>query len=395
VRALRRAGALAPGPRPHGRHGPWRRSIVATMRQGHVRLLPEAARVLVIETGLMGELLVVTPALRAIKKSRPGAEVTVMAAPGSAPVLISNPHVDRLLPLSKRERAGLIGLVRLAFWIRAQRFDAVFVLHTSFRSALAAFLGGVPLRAGLSCEGRGFLLTHRTPRDRSAYEVDEHLRAVGLLGVPSDGRSLEIHLTDDERSEAAGLLRDVAGRSFAILHPGASRETRRWPAERFAEVGARLVGEPEMEAVYVVGPGERALGERVERWYSRARLDRPVVISPRNVRVLAAVFELASVVVANNTGPMHVAAAVGVPGVFLHGPTPVERWHPPGSRYVPVFAEEVSCRPCDSPRCGEKSLLCMEAIGVDEVFEAVTGLLTSRGDTGSARPESDERTTRH
>ena len=354
---------------------------MATERRGHADL-PETARVLVVETGLLGELLVITPALRAIKRFRPGAEITVMVTPGSAPVLVSNPHVDRLLPLSKGERAGFLVLVRLSSWIRAQHFDAAFVFHTSFRSALAAFLGGVPVRAGLSCEGRGFLLTHRTPRDRSAYEVDEHLRVVGLLGVASDGRSLELCLTDEERSEAVGLLRNVAGRPFVGLHPGASREIRRWPVERFAELGARLVGEPEIEAVYVVGPGERDLADRVERWYSRTRLDRPVVVSPRNVRILAAVFELASAVVANNSGPMHVAAAVGVPGVFLHGPTPVARWQPPGGRYVPVFAKDVACRPCDSPRCAERSLLCMEAVAVDEVFEAVTDLLGNRARCG-------------
>ena len=336
--------------------------------------LPDAPRILVIETGLLGELLVTTPALRAVKRGRPGADVTAMVTPGSAPVLVSNPNVDRLLPLSKRERSGFLGLVRLAAWIRARRFDVALVFHTSFRSALLAFLGGIPVRAGLSSEGRGPLLTHKAGRDRSAYEVDEHLKVVELLGVAPDGRSLELFLTDEERSEARGLLRAVEGKAFVALHPGASREIRRWPAERFAELGARIVGEPETEVVYVVGPGERDLGERIEHWYSRERLDRPLVVSPRNARILGALFEMASAVVTNNTGPMHVAAAVGTPGVFLHGPTPVARWQPPGDGYVAVFAEGVPCRPCDSPRCREGSLVCMEAVGVDEVFEALMGL---------------------
>ena len=351
--------------------------MVRSPRAG--RDLPDAPRILVIETGLMGELLVTTPALRAVKTAWPGADVTVMVTPGSAPLLVSNPNVDRLLPLSKRERSGLTGLIRLAAWIRARRFDAALVFHTSFRSALLAFVGGVPVRAGLSCEGRGFLLTHKTPRDRSAYEADEHLRVAGLLGVPPDGRSLELFLTDDERSEAQGLLRAVCGREFVALHPGASREIRRWPAERFAELGARIIGEPDAEVVYLVGPGERELGESVERWYSDKRLDRPLIVSPRNARILGAVFEKARAVVTNNTGPMHVAAAVGTPGVFLHGPTPVARWQPPGDGYAAVYAEGVSCRPCDSPRCSEDSLVCMEAVGVDEVFEALKRLPTGVG----------------
>jgi ADP-heptose:LPS heptosyltransferase len=72
---------------------------------------------------------------------------------------------------------------------------------------------------------------------------------------------------------------------------------------------------------------------------------------------------------------MHVAAAVGVPGVFIHGPTPVERWHPPGERFVPVYAERVACRPCDTSQCSQETLLCMEDVSVDTVFEAVEGLL--------------------
>ena len=347
---------------------------MARSRRGEAAL-PEALRVLVIETGLLGELLVTTPALRALKKFRPGAEVTALVSPGSAQILVCNPNVDRLLPLSKRERGGVLGLIRLVSWIRAQRFDVALVLHTSFRSALAAFLGRVPIRAGLSSEGRGSLLTHRAPRDRSAYEVDEHLLVLGLLGIPPDGRSLDFVLADDERSEAGQLLRELKGRPFVALHPGGSHESQRWPAERFAELGARLRSEPDVDAVYVVGPRERELGDRVRAWYSRARLDRPLVVSPRSVRILAAVFELARAVVTNNTGPMHVAAAIGARGVFLHGPKPLRRWHPPGDTYVPVFAEDVPCRPCDMSRCHQPSLLCMEAIGVDRVFDALTGLM--------------------
>ena len=99
-----------------------------------------------------------------------------------------------------------MGLFRIASWVRSQRFDAVLVLHTSFRSAMLAALGRGRIRAGLSCEGRGWLLNRRTPRDRSAYEVDEHLRVVGLLGIESAGQDIDLFLTDKERAEAAEIL---------------------------------------------------------------------------------------------------------------------------------------------------------------------------------------------
>jgi lipopolysaccharide heptosyltransferase II len=332
--------------------------------------LPESPRILVMETGLIGELLVITPALRAIRKHRPNAHVTVMVRPGSAAVLVGSPYVDRLLPLVSRERKGFWGVMHLASWVRSQNFDAAFVLHTSFRSALIALMGTVPVRAGLASEGRGFLLTHKTPRDREAYEVDEHLAVLGLLGVPPDGRELEIFLTEEERKSARTLLGPTAdGRALVGLHPGASRGIRRWPVRNFVALGGLIERELGAAPVFFFGPRENDLARAVVRLSEDEELSPPRVLRPGNVRILAAAFELMDAVVTNNTGPMHVAAAVRTPGVFIHGPTPVRRWQPPGDRYVAVFAEDIECRPCDSPQCSAGALHCMTAITPERVLD--------------------------
>jgi heptosyltransferase-2 len=347
-------------------------------RQGE-GVLPDAPKVLAIETGLLGELLVVTPALRALKRARPRAAVTAMVSPTSAVVLAGNPNIARLLPLPKEQRAGVAGLLRVAAWIRAQRFDAALVFHTSFRSALVAALGRVPIRAGLVSEGRGFMLTHRAPRDRDAYEVDEHLKVVAALGIPADGRALDLFLTEGERREAETHLPERAhGRPLVVVHPGASREIRCWPAGRFAELGSRLAGEREAAVVFAFGPRERDLAAELEAWNAERGLPKPHIVFPRDVRVLGALFARADVAVTNNSGPMHVAVAAGAAAVFIHGPTPVSRWQPPGEHTVPVFAEDVPCRPCDSPRCRMDSLVCMESVSVERVFGAAVGLLDVR-----------------
>jgi lipopolysaccharide heptosyltransferase II len=337
--------------------------------------LPDAPDVLVIETGLVGELLVVTPALRALRKAFPSARVTALVSPGSAPVLVGNPAVNRLLPMPKAQRTGLVHLLGVSAWIRAQRFDAAIIFHTSFRSALLAARARVPIRAGLASEGRGFLLTHKIGRDRAAYEVDEHLKVLGLLGVPPDGRAMDLPLLPEEREEAARLLSDLPlGSRTVALHPGASREIRRWPSERFAELGAGL-RDSGVEPVYVFGPAEKPLADAVDSWWRARGLPAPRSAAPSTIRVLGALFERSDAVVTNNTGPMHVAAAVGTPGVFIHGPTPVGRWQPPGETWVPVCASDVPCRPCDSPRCGKDRLLCMEAVTVGQVRAALDGVL--------------------
>jgi len=329
-----------------------------------------------METGLIGELLVITPALRALRKHRPDAHVTVMVRPGSAPVLVGNPNVDRLLPLVGKERKGFLGVMRLASWVRSKDFDAAFVLHTSFRSALIALMGAVPVRAGLACEGRGFILTHKKPRDRDAYEVDEHLDVVGLLGVPSDGRELEIFLTREEHRSARALLGSATGgRTLVGLHPGASRDIRRWPLHKFFTLAELIESELGASPVFFFGPREEDLARGIIVMYEEKGAPPPQICRPGNVRVLAAAFEMMDAVVTNNTGPMHIAAAVQTPGVFIHGPTPVPRWHPPGERYAPIYAEDVECRPCDSPQCSESSLRCMAAVRPEHVLEGLKGVL--------------------
>lgn len=335
--------------------------------------LPESPNVLVVATGAPGELLATTPALRAFRKAYPKSRVTAMVCPESAPVLVGNPNVDRLLPLDRKRRSGALGLAVLSTWIRAQHFDLALVYHTSFQSALTAAMGWIPRRAGLSNRGRGFLLTDAATGDGVAYEIGEHLKVPALLGVEPDGLEMELRLTDDERAEGRSLLGESGGRVAAIC-PGADTEIGRWPAERFAELGARLSSEHGITPVYIMGPHEIELGEAVAAWWRARDLAEPATAVTDNVRTLAGAFVAADIVVANGDGPVHFAAAVGAPSVFVYGPTPVERRHPPGDRHRAV-AGDVACRPCDSPTCGAPSLACMEAVSVESVLAAAVGLL--------------------
>jgi hypothetical protein len=172
--------------------------------------LPETPTVLVVATGSVRDLLAATPALRALRDARPGADVTVMVSPASARVLAGSPHVDRLLVLSDRERRGFFGLMRLASWIRAKAFDAAIIFDTAFPNALAAAMGAVPLRAGFARGGPGFVLPLRAAG--GANEIDDRLEIVRLLGVSSSGREPEVYLPLGERGEVIEeALRSLRG----------------------------------------------------------------------------------------------------------------------------------------------------------------------------------------
>jgi heptosyltransferase-2 len=340
-------------------------------RRTEVPEFPAAPRFLIVETGFVGDVLVVTPALRALREAYPDAEMTGLVRPNSGMVLIGMPNMTRLLPLPGKHRRGFFSVMGLSSWVRGQRFDAAFVFRPSFRSALIPFLGGVPVRAGLSSEGRGFLLTHKAPYEPRMSEVRKHLTVVGLVGVEPRGTELEMFLTEKERAEAARLLEDAPGGPLVAIHPGANWPIRRWFPERFAELGARLRDETGVSVVYLAGPADEKIISTIRAWYREAGREAPMVIEPPNVRVLAAVIEASDVAVTNNSGPLHITSSVGTDGVFIHGPTPVERWHLPDSRHTDIFAQDLACRPCDSTECQHERFLCLDAISVDRVHDAV------------------------
>lgn len=337
-----------------------------------------APRFLIIETGFVGDVLVITPALRALRTTFPDCEMTAIVRPKSGMVLIGMPNLTRLLPLPKEHRRGFLSVMGLASWMRGQRFDAAFVFRPSFRSALIPFLAGVPTRAGLSSEGRRLLLTHRAPFEPTMSEVRKHLKVVELVGAEPAGFELEMFLTDDERSEARKLLEVVPGGPLVVIHPGANWPIRRWYPERFAELGARLRGESGVGVAYLSGPADAEIIATVREWYASEGFDPPVVIEPPNVRVLAAVIEAADVAVTNNSGPLHLTSAAGTEGVFIHGPTPVERWHLSDPRHTDIYADGVNCRPCDSTSCLHETFRCLDAISIDTVLEAVSERLAGR-----------------
>jgi heptosyltransferase II len=346
-------------------------------RKQRVPEFPEKPRFLVVETGFVGDVLVTTPAMRAIRRAYPRCEITAAVRPASGLVLVGNLNVSKLLPMRKRDRSGVLAVFRIASWIRSQNFDAAFIFRPSFRSALIPALGAVPVRAGLASEGRGFLLTHKAPYDPKESEVLKHLKVVGLLGIQPDGYELEMFLTDEEQAEAVGLLGDLKGRPLVAIHPGANWPVRRWPAERFAELGSRLTSEFGVSVCYLAGPSDGETIARVRAWFGDNGLPEPRVIEPRNVRILGGIFQAADVAVTNDSGPLHIASAVGAQGVFIHGPTLVERAHLPDPRHTDVYAEDVPCRPCDVTRCSQGSLLCFENVSVDRVLDAVAARLPS------------------
>jgi heptosyltransferase-2 len=238
-------------------------------------------------------------------------------------LLAGAPFVDGLIELNMR---GPLGPVRAAGTIRRRRPQAVLLLPNSFRSAVTARLSGAPIRIGYRRDGRGILLTHgllpeRSDRPTPAIEYYARLGAFAL-GVESIEPRMELAVSDEESAAAEALLSDVDG-PFALLVPGASKREKRWPPERFAQVANALRGSRGLRCVITGTPAERPILGAVTAAVRGAVVD----LSRRGATLgsLKAVVQRAALMVTNDTGPRHIAAAFGTPTVSLFGPTD-PRW---------------------------------------------------------------------
>jgi heptosyltransferase II len=320
----------------------------------------------IVAPNWLGDCVMALPALRAIRRARPADGLTILARRGTASLFRADGSADAVV-----ERSGLLEDARR---LRVGRFAEAWLLPNSLRSAIAPWLAGIPVRTGYDTDRRGPLLTHALPPPpRTEHQLRDYDALLRSRGIEPDFEAPRLPVTakglDRAASalEAAGVDRDEP---LALLAPGAAFGwTKRWPPERYGALGDLLAGRGLASAV-VIGPGEEALGATVAA-AARARL--PVLGADLDPVELAALFSCARVVVSNDSGPMHLAAAVGVPVAAFFGPTDPGRTAPSGSPSK-ILDRYIFCSPCFLKRCpyGHE---CMKEISAEIALEAVKELL--------------------
>jgi len=334
--------------------------------------------ILVIKLRYLGDVLLATPVFRALRDRFPGARLTAAVNRGTEDMLKGNPDIDEILIV---ERAGLAGQFRFIRELRRRKFDCVVDLTDGDRSALLAFCSGAPVRIGLNEEHRwrGLLATTVVkPGVGAVHRIEHDLDTLRPLGIePKAGRPA-LHISRDEEAEAARQLDDIAGESLSsgakplvMFQPGARYWFKAWPAERFAVLADRLVDKHGCRVLIGGDPRERELAETI-----RAQAQsKPVVLAGRTtVRQYAAMLKRCALFVGNDNGPMHMAAALGVPVVALFGPSNPDEWGPRGGR-VEVLYKGLDCRACFHPTCTRGEQSCMKQITVEEVLDRIERVL--------------------
>lgn len=349
----------------------------------------QARSLLAVRLDNLGDVLLMTPAIHAIRRSLPAARITLLASPVGAQVAALNPDIDdvivyqapwmdpwQTLPLDPEREAAVIAEVR------DREFDAA-LIFSSYRqsplpSAYLCYLAGIPLRLAATTDGPGSLLTTRhRPPDGIIHEVERGLDLVGAVGLQTDETDLVLHPTRTGRTEARRLLARNGGRPAVVLHPGCSMPARTYPWELFARVADGLISGG--ATVYLTGAeAERDLTERIA-----ARLPHQAVNLAGKLPfdTFCALIEAADLTVTNNTGPMHISAAVKTPVVSLFALTNYPQqwgpWHVPHRQLY----RDVSCRICYQRAC-PYSQDCLQV--PPEVVVAAAWELLAEGAVGGA-----------
>ena len=332
--------------------------------------------ILIIKLRYIGDVLLATPTLRAIKEARPDVRVTMMVNRGTEGVLSGNPDIDEILVLDK---GSLAAQWRLIVELRRRRFDTVIDLTDGDRSAFLSWISGASVRIGFNDEQRrrGACYSAVVPTQPGMrHRIERDLATLNLLGVQASETQPKLWLTEEDEAVADQLL-DRLGirrdRPFIILQPGARYWFKAWPVERFAELADRLASEYNCQVLIGGSRDEEALAQRIHE----AATSRPVSIAGQTtLKQFAAIAKRAALFVGNDSGAMHIAAAVGAPMVALFGPSNPDEWGPRGDR-VQVLYEGLDCRACFHPTCERGEQNCMKQLSVEAVYVASAQLLAS------------------
>ncbi len=312
------------------------------------------------------------PAMMAVRETYPDAHIAVVANPLVAQLLENHPGCDEVIVYNKRgEHSGVFGMLRFAFALRRRKFDCAILFQYAIEAGVMTALAGIPRRLGFTTDGRRFLLTHSVPfgeTEKTVHQTDAFLRIVNHYDITAADKVQALALFESERVWAKERLPESP---VVVINPGAAYgSAKRWYPERFAAVADFLAKERGMTAVLIGGPAEVEVGKDIAAVMQSPALN---FVGKTSVRQMMSLIDAASLMITNDSGPMHVAAAFNVPIVAIFGPTNHTTTSPFTDSYR-IVRHDVGCSPCMLRECPTDHR-CMDRVTVDDVIEAVESFM--------------------
>jgi lipopolysaccharide heptosyltransferase I len=335
-------------------------------------------RILIIKLGAVGDVVHSLPLLQTLQDRLPRAYIGWVVEEAAAPILEGNPALNEVIVLERKKLRGLSGLPYFRRWLRAlreKRFDTVLDPHNLFKSGVTAYASGASLRVGFKKIREGnFLFMNRwiRPAPRYRHAAEKYLSLLEPLGVQESQWIFRFPLVwgpqDEDRMDRFWMQQGFSrGGSkpepVVAVNPGANWPSKRWIPERYARVADRLVKEHGTRILILWGPGERPLAERI----ARAMNETSVIAPETDLKQLMALIKRCRLLITGDTGPLHIAAALGVPTVSLFGPSDPVRNGPYGQGHAVIRSPIPPATHWQKKEIGNH---WMEAIPVETVVEA-------------------------
>jgi predicted lipopolysaccharide heptosyltransferase III len=345
----------------------------------------DVRRVLVVRLRSIGDTVLATPSLHALRRFLPRARLDVLLEDWVAPLLEGSPEVDRVLTV---ERGSTSSRLQAARMIRAERYDVAYNLHGGTTAALLTRATGARRRVGYAAYSYASLHNYTAPPSselwgrEKTHSAEQQLALAGWTGVPvTDRPASRLAVTSEAQGRVARRLREAGlgeASDFALLHPAAAFDTKTWASENFARVIEHLAARG-LASIAVASAGEARVVEALNS-HTRA----PVVsFTDLSLPELTALASRARLFVGNDSGVAHIAAAVSTPQVVVFGSSNVAHWSPWTRAPFEVVREEMPCAPCPGYTCAEfGEPECIRRVPVERVTAAVERVLSkaSSGD---------------
>jgi len=331
-------------------------------------------KILIVQTAFIGDVLLITPLVKAVTKKYPSSCLDVMVIPACAEILENNIHIANVILFDKKHNdRGIFGFIHVLKKTRRRGYDLIIAPHRSLRTALLAFFTGAKVRIGFDNSAGGFLYNVKAEHRWGIHEIERNL---GLISQPDgDAEPSPPQIFPDGRDEqtVAEVIKshklDLGEKPIAIA-PGSVWQTKRWPQDRYKALMQKLV-ESKFKVVLLGGETDKKLCQALAQGFRQDVIDLAGLLSLRQSTLLLAHCRC---LISNDSAPVHLASAARTPTIVLFGPTiPAFGFGPFMTKHA-IIQHQLSCRPCGvhgAPSCPIKTHACMMAISVDEVMDKI------------------------
>jgi heptosyltransferase-2 len=338
-------------------------------------------RILVIRTDRLGDVLLSTPVIKALRRKFPQSYIAMMVSPYTKDAVEGNPDLDKVIIFDKdaKDSQGWLGTLKAARRLKKNKFDLAIVLHPTRRMHLLTFLAGIPKRLGYDRKFP-FLLTDRIKHTKQLgqkHESEYALDLVRYLGIEPQDKTLfmPIKQESEEWLEALFAKEGIgSGDKLLIIHPTASCNSRIWPGERFAEVADKLALKYGFKVIVVSSPADVQKAQEVIKTMRSKVLD---LTGKTSISQLASLLKRSQLFISTDSGPMHIACALGIPVITIFGRSQAglspQRWGPLGENSR-ILYKTVGCTVCLAHNC-QKGFACLKATTVEDVLKAADSIL--------------------